>query len=187
MQALRNFRVGRRLGARTPSKNVPNAGPKHPQSYPRGAQEHSGPSQESPKSLPKPPLERSWGTLWRHKSLLGWFWKPQAFILEPQGPHFFHFACIFEPLFSLLFSLKFSLLHLFSLLVCPFYLVFSLLSSLFSLLSSLFSLRSSVFPAARTTSFSCFLSLTMFETSFQNSKLTVSIFSGAARMRAALK
>ena len=164
-----------------------NAGPKHPKRYPRGAQEHSGPSQESPKSLPKPPLERSWGTLWRHKGLLGWFWKPQAFILEPQGPHLLHFAYFFEPLFSLLFSLKFSLLHLFSLLVCPFYLVFSLLSSLFSLLSSLFSLRSSVYPAARTTSFSCFLSLTMFETSFQNSKLTVSIFSGAAGMRAALE
>ena len=103
------------------------------------------------------------------------------------GPHLPHFAYCFEPLFSLLFSLEFSLLRLVSLLVCPFYLVFSLLSSLFSLLSSLFSLRSSVSPAARTTSSSCFLSLTMFETSFQNSKLTVPIFSGAAGMRAALE
>ena len=126
-----------------------------------------GPSQESPKSFPKPRLQRFWGTLWRHKGLLGWFWKPQSFILEFQGPDLPYFVYLFEPLFSLLFSLKLSLLRLFSLLVCPFYLVFSLLSSLFSLLSSLFSLRSSVFPAARTTSFYCFLSLTMFETSFQ--------------------
>ena len=124
--------------------HAPNALPKHPKRYPRGAQERSGPSQESLKRLPEPPLERSWGTLWRHKSLLGWFWKPQAFILEPQGLHLPHFAYFFEPLFSLLFSLNIFLLHLFSFLVCPFYLVFSLLSSLFSLLSSLFSLRSSL-------------------------------------------
>ena len=163
--------------------------PKRPKRHLRGAQEHLGPSQESPKSLPKPPLERSSGTLWRHKALLVgvgslWpsFWSPRGLL------YLILYTCsTLSSRFSSLLNSLFSVSYLFS--FVPF-IVSSLsspLSSLCSLLSSLFALRSSVYPAARTTSFSCSLSLTMFENSFPNSKHTVSIFRGAAGMRAALE
>ena len=59
--------------------------PSTPKRCPRAAQERSGASQESPKSLPKPPLGRSAGTLRRPKGVLGWFWEPRAFISESAG------------------------------------------------------------------------------------------------------
>ena len=114
--------------------------PKHPKRYPRGAQERSGASRESPKSSPKPPPERSEGILGRPKGFLGWFWEPWGLIWEPPGSVYDRFCyCSRASLLSLFLS-SFSLLSSISHLI-P---LFSLLSSLVSLLSSLLSLRVSL-------------------------------------------
>ena len=140
MQASRYFGIGGRLGTRTSTKKTQNYTPKHPERYPGGAQERSGASWESPKSLPKPLPERSKGTLGRPTGLLGWFWEPRGLILEPPGSVFDGCSYFSRASLLSLFLSSFSLLSCISLMK----LLFSLLSSLFSLLSSLFSLRVSL-------------------------------------------
>ena len=87
--------------------------PKGPPEEPRSAQERSGAPQESPTSLPKPPLKQSEGPLGVQTASWGGLGSLGASFLSPQGLFFLMILTFPEPLFSLLF--------LCSLLFSPFY------------------------------------------------------------------